>query len=64
MKYVIDLDAFMDCLDCIDSVRINGTLCVELPLLKEFINRFPKDRVREQYTEYKLDELTKCDSKM
>lgn len=59
MKYVIDVDAFMDCLDCLDSMLINGTLCVELPLLKEFVNRFPKDKVKEEYTEYKLEEQTK-----
>jgi hypothetical protein len=59
MKYVIDLDAFVECLDCLDSMRINGTLCVELPLLKEFINRFPKDKVKEEYTEYKLEEQPK-----
>lgn len=52
MKYVIDLDAFADCLDCLDSLRINGTLCIELPLLKEFINRFPKEAVKSEYTEY------------
>lgn len=49
MKYVIDLDAFVDCLDCLDSMRINGTLCVELPLLKEFVNRFPKEEVTSEY---------------
>ena len=30
MKYVIDVDAFTECLDCIDSIRVNGNfkLCV------------------------------------
>ena len=59
MKYVIDVDAFVECLDCIDSIRINGELYVTLPLLKEFVQRFPKDKVKEEYTEYKLEEQTK-----
>lgn len=59
MKYVIDLDAFVECLDCIDSMRINGALYVEISLIKEFVQRFPKDKVKEEYTEYKLEEQTK-----
>ena len=48
MKYVVDIDAFVECLDCIDSIKINGELYVALPVLKEFINRFPKDKVKEE----------------
>ena len=46
MKYIIDMDAFSDCLDCIDSIRVNGALYVEIPLLKEFIQRFPKEKMQ------------------
>lgn len=56
MKYVVDIDAFVECLCCVDSMRINGELYVALPVLKEFINRFPKDAVRSEYVEYKLEE--------
>lgn len=51
MKYVIDIDALLDCLDCIDSIKVNGEFYVALPLLKEFIARFPKDKVNHEYTE-------------
>jgi len=50
MKYVIDLDAFVECLDCLDTIRVNGELYVDLPLLKEFINRFPKDAAEPKYS--------------
>lgn len=54
MKYVIDVDAFIECLDCIDSIRVNGDLYVDIPLLKEFIQRFPKEKVDSEYTEYNV----------
>lgn len=56
MKYVVDIDAFVECLDCVDSIKINGELYVALPVLKEFVNRFPKDKVKSEYVEYKLEE--------
>lgn len=52
MKYVVDIDALLECIDCIDSTRINGELYTTLPLIKEFINRFPKDKVISEYIEY------------
>lgn len=55
MKYIIDMDAFSDCLDCIDSIRVNGALYVEIPLLKEFIQRFPKEKIASEYTEYNTE---------
>lgn len=55
MKYVIDLDAFIDCLDCLDSIKVNNVPYVSLPLLKEFIVRFPIDKVKEECTEYELE---------
>ena len=52
MKYVVDVDAFVECLDCVDSLKCNGEYFVELKLLKEFIQRFPKEKVNSEYTEY------------
>ena len=46
---------FSDCLDCIDSIRVNGALYVEIPLLKEFIQRFPKEKIASEYTEYNTE---------
>ena len=54
LKYVIDVDAFIECLDCVDSIRVNGDLYVAIPLLKEFIQRFPKEKVNSEYTEYNV----------
>lgn len=47
MKYIIDLDAFTECLDCLDTIRVNGELYVDLPLLKEFVKRFPKEELKQ-----------------
>ena len=52
MMYVVDGDAFVECLDCLDSIRVNGELYVAIPLLKEFIQRFPKEKINSEYTEY------------
>lgn len=54
MKYVVDIDALLDCVDCIDSIKVNGDLYVAIPLLKEFINRFPKDKIESEYREITL----------
>ena len=43
MKYLIDIDAFIDCLDCLEGIKVNGEAYVAVPLLKEFIVRFPKE---------------------
>ncbi len=45
MKYIVDVDAFVECLDCVDSIKVNGEYYICVPVLKEFINRFPKDEV-------------------
>ena len=52
MKYVVDVDAFIECLDCVDSIKVNGAYYIEVPLLKEFITRFPKEKINSEYTEY------------
>ena len=45
MKYIMDIDAFVECLDCIDSIKVNGEYFISVPVIKEFINRFPKDKL-------------------
>ena len=47
MKYVIDIDALNDCLDCLEMIKINGELYVSTKLAKEFIKRFPKDPLED-----------------
>lgn len=54
MKYVVDTDALLECLDCVDSIKVNGEYYVAVPLLKEFINRFPKDKIESEYREINL----------
>jgi hypothetical protein len=52
MKYVVDIDALLECLDCVDSFKYDGNYFIRVPVLKEFINRFPKDKVTSEYVEY------------
>ena len=47
MKYIIDIDAFRECLDCIDCIKVNGGYYIEISILKEFIDRFPKDTIED-----------------
>ena len=54
MKYVVDINALIECLDCLDSIRVNGELYISIPLLKEFINRFPKDATEIEPAELDL----------
>lgn len=55
MKYVIDVDAFVECLDCVDSIKVNGAYYIEVSLLKEFVQRFPKEKISSEYTEYNTE---------
>lgn len=48
MKCTIDIDAFIQCLDCLDMIKVNGNLYVSLDLVKEFISRFPKDKLDQE----------------
>jgi hypothetical protein len=51
MKYVVDTDALIDCFDCLKGdIKVNGIIYVPLELAKEFINRFPKDPIKEEET--------------
>jgi hypothetical protein len=43
MKYIVDIDALIECLDCVDSISVNGERYIQKHLLKEFLLRFPKD---------------------
>jgi hypothetical protein len=43
MKYIVDKDALIECLDCVDSISVNGERYIQKHLLKEFLLRFPKD---------------------
>ena len=62
MNYAIDLDAFTDCLDCVDSIKVNGDLYISVPILKEFINRFPKYRLIDMRANARV-ELVDVDEK-
>ena len=48
MKYIVDIDALINSLECIRAININGDLHVSLELVQEFIRRFPKDPVKEE----------------
>ena len=50
MKYIIDTDSLIECLDCLDGMKINGNIYIPPELVKEFIKRFPKDSVEEEET--------------
>lgn len=52
MKYIVDIDSFIACLDCVDSIKVNGEYYINIELLKEFVNRFPKEKITSEYTEY------------
>lgn len=43
MKYIVDIDALIECLDCVDNISVNGERYIQKHLLKEFLLRFPKD---------------------
>ena len=61
MKYVIDLSVLIKCLDCLDCIKVNNVKHISLPLLKEFIERFPAEKVKEEYTEYQVESKDKND---
>ncbi len=48
MKYIVDLDAFANCLECLHGMIINGKDYVSIEMVKAFIERFPKDQVISQ----------------
>ena len=48
MKYIVDTDALIECLECVDGMKINGHIFLQIELVQEFIKRFPKDPVKEE----------------
>lgn len=48
MKYIVDLDAFVNCLDCLHCMVINGKGYIAIDTVKAFIERFPKDPALSQ----------------
>ena len=55
MKYIVDIDAFANCLECLHGVVINGKEYVTISMVKAFIERFPKDPVIVEQTENSID---------
>ena len=45
MRYIIDIDALNDCLDLTPHYLINDKPYVSLAVVKEMINRFPKEEM-------------------
>lgn len=50
MRYIVDLDAFVECLDCLHSVNVNGKDYICVALIKEFVDRFPKEPIDHERT--------------
>ena len=55
MKYVVDIDSLAECLDCLDCIKVNNVAHISLPLLKEFIKRFPADKVKEEMMQWEVE---------
>ena len=48
MKYVVDIDALINCIDFLDvPSKINGNRCVYVEDVKNFIQEFPKDKLTD-----------------
>ena len=47
MKYIIDIDALNDCLDLTPQYIINNKPYVSLAVVKEMIDRFPKEEMAD-----------------
>lgn len=54
MKYVVDVDSLINCLDYLDAIKVNGAVFNQTELVKEFIKTFPKTPVETEYYELKL----------
>lgn len=52
MKYLVDMDALIECLDCVYSTLINGERYIPLNTLTDFLARFPKDTLSVECVEY------------
>ena len=38
MKYVVDIDSLINCLDYLDAIKVNGALFNQTEVVKEFIH--------------------------
>ena len=55
-KYIIDIDALSECIDYLSFGKLNGQDYTYLQNVKDFIQKFPKDKVKESITiEVKTD---------
>ena len=52
MKYIVDLDALIKCMDVLEKPDGNGKL-VRLDDVKKLINAFPKDELKEAKPVYR-----------
>lgn len=49
-KYIIDVDALLECCDFLSVGKINGDNYTYVQNVKALIERFPKDKVEETIT--------------
>lgn len=49
-KYIIDLDALVECCDFLSEGKINGNDYAYVQNIKALIARFPKDKIEETMT--------------
>lgn len=54
MKYIIDIDALKDCFDLLPKPFIaDDNACVYLDAVKEMIDKFPKEEVKDKQIAYR-----------
>ena len=46
-KYIVDIEALKNCLELTPQCKVNGDPYVSLAIIKEMIDRFPKDEVKD-----------------
>lgn len=46
-KYIVDIDAMMNCCDFLSEEKLNGHDYTYVQNVKAFIERFPKEEVKE-----------------
>lgn len=44
-KYIVDIDALKDCIELLETVRVNGNRCVTIYNVHLLIDHFPKDPI-------------------
>lgn len=52
-KYIVDIDALIECCDFLSEGRINGNDYAYVQNVKAFIQRFPKDEYVENVKVYR-----------